>query len=116
MGPITEPEALSEAVVTALNAGDVDALVGLYEDDAVLELPDGSQARGHAKIRAFYTELLADRPRFEPGVVLPALIVGDLALTTTQLGETATAEVARRQSNGTWRILADRPDVRRVVP
>lgn len=48
-------------------------------------------------------------------MAMPPLIVDDLALTTTQIGESATAEVARRQADGTWRWVIDRPDVRRVV-
>lgn len=115
MAAITDPAFLSPALVAALNAGDVETLVDLYEDDAVLELPNGSCARGRDEIRAFYTALVADRPRFEPGVAMPPLIVDDLALTTTQIGESATAEVARRQADGTWRWVIDRPDVRRVV-
>lgn len=114
MVAITDPDSLSSALVAALNAGDIDTLVALYEDGAVLELPDGSRAHGRDEIRSFYTALLANRPHFEPGVVMPALIVDDLALTTTQIGESATAEVARRQADGTWRWIIDRPDVRRV--
>lgn len=52
------PEAMESAVhayVSALNAGDLDAIVALYADDAVLEDPVGSEPkRGIAAIRAFY--------------------------------------------------------------
>jgi hypothetical protein len=38
-------------------------------------------------------------------------VTDDIALTTTRIGETATAEVARRQDDGTWRWILDRPNV-----
>jgi hypothetical protein len=42
----------------------------------------------------------------------PALRLGELALTSTRLpGGGATAEVARRQPDGTWRWVLDRPNV-----
>jgi ketosteroid isomerase-like protein len=111
MSSVTDPGQLGAALVSAINEGDLGAVVDLYESDAVLELPDGSAARGSEEIRSFYAALLARRPQFEPGIGLGALILGDLALTNTQLGATATAEVARRQSDGTWRWILDRPDV-----
>ncbi len=43
------------AYVQALNAGDVDAIVALYAEEAVVEDPVGSEPkRGLAQIRAFY--------------------------------------------------------------
>lgn len=107
------PEALSAAVVCGINSGDLDGIVDLYEEAAVLELPDGQVARGHDMIRAFYANLLGGQPQFVPGRVMPALISGDLALTTTQIGSSASVEVARLQPDGSWRWIVDRPDVLR---
>ena len=115
MSPVDRPEDLSIAVVVRINAGDLDGLMELYEEDAVLELPDGRLAVGHPEIRRFYSELLGKRPRFTPGTVLPALVNGDLALTTTRIGSSASVEVARRQAGGGWRWIVDRPDVLRSV-
>ncbi len=74
-------------------------------------------------IHAFYRRLLSGGPTFT-GDVRPAIRVGGLALTSTQFERgsldadgqtiairTATAEVARRQPDGTWRRLIDQPDV-----
>ncbi len=48
-----------EAYVRALNAGDLDAIVSLYADDAQVEDPVGSTpSRGLAEIRAFYARSL----------------------------------------------------------
>jgi hypothetical protein len=58
---------------------------------------------------AVYENLLADRPTFTPGDLQPALINGDLALTSTRLdGGGVTVEVARRQPDGSWLWAIDR--------
>lgn len=111
MSDVTDPAQLGAALVSAINEGRLEDVVALYESDAVLELPDGSVARGSDEVRTFYAALLARRPHFQPGSALGALVLGDVALTNTQLGATATAEVARRQTDGTWRWILDRPDV-----
>ncbi|WP_026401062.1 YybH family protein [Actinomadura rifamycini] len=106
------PEELSRFVVERLNAGDVDGLVALYEPDAVLALPGGGVATGHAEIRRAYERLVADGPVFAPGEQRPTLRRGDLALTSVRLPDGgATAEVARRQPDGTWLWVMDQPRV-----
>jgi ketosteroid isomerase-like protein len=111
--PAREPEDLARLFVQRVNAQDVDGLVALYEADAVLTTPDGGAVRGAAAIRRFYAELVVSAPVFAPGRQHPALRLGDLALTSTRLpdGAGATAEVARRQPDGTWRWVLDRPNV-----
>jgi ketosteroid isomerase-like protein len=110
--PARAPNDLARFFVDRANAGDVDGLVALYEQDAMLAFPPGSLARGRDEIREVYEKLLADRPRFAPGEQQPALISGDLALTATRLvGGGLTVEVARRQPDGTWRWAIDRFDI-----
>jgi ketosteroid isomerase-like protein len=108
-----EPEDLSRLFIERVNAQDVEGLVALYEPSAVLATPDGGAVRGEAAIRRFYADLIASAPRFAPGDQHPALRLGELALTSTRLpGDTgATAEVARRQPDGSWRWILDRPNV-----
>lgn len=97
-----QPEDLGRFFVERANAGDVEGLVALYEPDAVLAFPSGTLTVGSQAIRQAYQQLLADKPTFAPGVQQPALQIGDLALTSTRLASGgATAEVARRQSDGT---------------
>jgi ketosteroid isomerase-like protein len=80
--------------VERANAGDVDGLVALYEPDAVLTFPAGHIAHGGQAIRAVYEKLLAGRPTLAPGEQQPALVNGDLALTSTRLaGGGVTVEV-----------------------
>jgi ketosteroid isomerase-like protein len=108
------PEDLNRLVVERLNAADVDGLVALYEPDAVLALPDGGTATGHAEIRAAYAAIVADRSVFGLGKAQPALVSGDLALTSVRIpGGPVTVEVARRQPDGTWLWIIDQPDVTR---
>jgi ketosteroid isomerase-like protein len=110
--PAHQPNDLGRFFVERANAGDVEGLVALYESDAVLAVPAGRIARGTEEIRRVYRELLAGRPRFEPGEQQEAMVNGDLALTSTRLvGGGATAEVARRQPDGTWLWAVDQPAV-----
>jgi ketosteroid isomerase-like protein len=111
MTEIRDPAQLGATLLAAINGADLESVVECYTTDATLELPDGTTVTGHAGIRAFYAELLTSRPQFEPGEQAPVLVHADIALTTTRVGDTATAEVARRQDDGTWRWILDRPDV-----
>jgi ketosteroid isomerase-like protein len=107
----TTPEDLGRMFVERANAGDIDGLVALYEPRAVLALPDGRRATGAEEIREIYTMLLEDRPQFVAGEQRTALHNGNLALTSTRRGRGATAEVARRQPDGTWLWMLDEPNV-----
>jgi uncharacterized protein (TIGR02246 family) len=107
-----QPEDITRKFVDAVNAGDIDALVDLYEPDAIIAFPPGRITQGHEAIRALYEQMLADQPHFEYEEPLTTLISGDLALTATPAQDAAgvRAQVVRRQSDGTWRRVIDRPD------
>jgi ketosteroid isomerase-like protein len=108
--PALCPEDLAKFFVLRANAGDVEGLVALYEPDAVLACRDGKTAIGTEAIHRFYTELLATRPQFVPGEQVLPLQNGNLALTSSRLGNgNVTAEVARQQSNGMWLWAVDQP-------
>ncbi|MGH6820810.1 MAG: hypothetical protein ACREDU_08125, partial [Methylocella sp.] len=78
------------------------------EPHAVVDCGEGRLIRGRDAIGAFYVELVATGRKFEFGVQQPALISGDLALTSTRSADgSVTAEVARRQSDGTWLWVID---------
>ena len=112
-----EPDDLSRLVLQRLNTGDVDGLVALYEPGAVLALPDGGLATGHAEIRQAYEGIVAGRPTFTAGRRLPGLRNGEVALTATRLpGGAVTAEVARQQPDGTWLWVLDQPSLLRLPP
>jgi ketosteroid isomerase-like protein len=110
-GRAGRPEDLGRLFVERANDGDLEGLVELYEPAAVLAFPPGQVIAGHEAIREAYRKLLAEVPAFA-GEPQPALRNGDWALTSTRLpGGRATAEVAHRQPDGSWRWLIDQPRI-----
>jgi len=109
-----EPEDLTRLFVELGNAGDAEGLASLYEDDAIVAFPPGQLTVGHDAIKALYEKMLAAKPHFRMETPLPTLLMGDIALTSTPaLDEAgARAQVVRRQPDGTWLRVLDRPDFR----
>src|SRR3954466_15381506 len=107
------PEDLTRLFVERSNAGDAAGVAALYEENAVMAYPPGSQTVGREAIRVLWEEVLANRPRFQPEEPLPTLISGDIALTSTPPndGAGARAQVVRRQPDGSWLRLLDQPEV-----
>lgn len=107
-----DPQDLARLLVSRANSGDIEGMVALYEPDAVLACGDGQVAVGTDAIRKFYTELIATGRKFGLGDQRPAMLCGDLALTSTRLPNgTVTAEIARRQSDGRWLWVIDQPSI-----
>ena len=106
------PEDLTRLFVERSNAGDADGVAALYEENAVMAYPPGSQTVGRAAIRELWASVLAHAPRFEPEQSLPTLISGDIALTSTppRDGAGARAQVVRRQPDGSWLRVLDQPE------
>ena len=103
------PQDLERLLIARQWAGDVDGMVALYEPTAVIDSSDGRLVEGLEAILKYFAEYTASGRKFQSGVQQPALIAGDLALTSTRLADgTVTGEVARRQANGTWLWVLDR--------
>lgn len=107
-----KPEDLTRLFVERSNNGDAAGVAALYEQDAVMAYPPGSQTVGRDAIRLLWEKVLASAPRFEAESPLPTLVSGDIALTSTppKDGAGARAQVARRQPDGTWLRLLDQPE------
>jgi ketosteroid isomerase-like protein len=106
--PVRDPQDLERLLVMRQHAGDLDGMVALYEADAVIDTGKGL-ARGVDAIRALFAETIASGRKFQIGEQRPALIRGDLALTSTGMPDgSVTSEVARRQNDGTWLWVIDR--------
>ena len=104
-----DPQDLERLLIARQWAGDIDGMAALYEPDAVLDDGEGHLTVGKKAIRAFFAAVTASGKTFAAGKQSPALISGDLALTSTRLPDgSVTAEVARRQSDGTWLWVIDR--------
>jgi hypothetical protein len=107
--PARDPQDLERLLVARQHAGDVEGMVALYEPQAVVDCGDGTVLRGMNAIRAYFAGTVAGGRKFALGEQRPAVIGGDLALTSTRLPDgTVTAEVARRQADGTWRWIIDK--------
>jgi hypothetical protein len=117
--PARDPQDLERLLVDRQHAGDVEGMVALFEPEAVIDTregdnppegnPGGRVIRGHAEIRAFFAELCSSGRKFHRGQQAPAVINGDLALTGTLRSDgEMTAEVARRQGDGTWLWTIDK--------
>jgi len=115
--PARDPQDLERLLVERENAGDVDGMTALFEPDAVIDIGEGTFVRGKAAIHAYFTQLQItgfgpERRKFEFGEQRPALICGELALTSTRSRNgSITSEVARRQQDGTWLWVIDRYSV-----
>lgn len=107
--PARDPQDLERLLIDRQHAGDVEGMVALFEPQAVVDCGDGKVLHGHEEIRRYFAEVIASGRKFARGAQQPALICGKLALTSTRLPDgTVTAEVARRQSDGTWLWAIDR--------
>jgi ketosteroid isomerase-like protein len=108
-GPARDPQDLEPLLVSLERAGDVDGMAALYEPDAVLDCGDGRLIQGKEAIRAFYAGLVPMGRKFDFGEQRSAIVSGDVALTSTRLPDgSVTAEIARRQGDGTWLWVIDK--------
>jgi ketosteroid isomerase-like protein len=106
------PEDITRLFVERSNAGDADGVAALYEADAVMAYPPGSQTVGRAAIRDVWAAVLEHKPHFEQEEPLPTLVSDGIALTSTppRDGAGARAQVVRRQPDGSWLRLLDYPE------
>ena len=115
------PEAVHALLEAAFNAGDLDAFMEIYDDDATLIIPpEGQRVSGRDAIRAAVQPTLALRPSAQIEVV-EKLQADGLALTHARWSIVATdggervemsgrgTIVSRRQPDGSWRIVLDNP-------
>lgn len=104
------PEDLSRLLVERLIARDADGLALLYEENAVMALPDGNVAMGRVSIGEAFRVFLASEPLIEAGSPTRVLRNGELAITSARLPDgTVTVEVARQQTDGSWLWVIDHP-------
>jgi uncharacterized protein (TIGR02246 family) len=114
------PAALHAILADAFNHGDVDALMEVYEHDAVVVVPPaGRYVRGRDNIRAATAAVLARGSRLT-SVVDRTLQTDEVALTYARWELSGTAVdggpmrldgrgtiVSRRRPDGTWGIVLD---------
>ena len=119
--PARKPEELDVLFAQAVNAGDIEAVIRLYEPAAAFTEQPGKVVTGTNAVREAFSGFLAMKPRMtlESRTLAEA---GGIALTTSKwvlegIGpdgkpmkvEGQSAEVARRQPDGTWLFVIDNP-------
>ena len=116
----TPIEAVNQ-LTQALNRGDIEAALALYEPNAVLLREDGTSALGHEAIRKEFAPLAAMKPTVDMGTYT-VVTSDDLATVSHDWSGTGTdekgkpvsfkggaMEVVRRQHDGSWRFVIDDP-------
>lgn len=118
----TSPAHLMSLFAERAANGDVDGLLALYEPEAVFEPQLGTVLRGSDRIGAALTGFAAMRPKIEYSGEADCVIVDDIAIvanTWSVIGDLPdggthreaglSADVLRRQPDGSWLILIDQP-------
>jgi hypothetical protein len=104
--PARDPQDLERLLIARQWVGDIDGMAALF---AVVDSGEGQLTLGREAIRALFAVITATGRKFAAGNQAPAVVSGELALTSTRLPDgTVTAEVARRQGDGTWLWVIDR--------
>jgi ketosteroid isomerase-like protein len=117
---IRTPEEANQAFADAVNSGDVEQVLVLYEPNARLAFPRRPSV-GHDAIRAELQNLLAEKPTMHAATKSVSQ-AGDLALLRSRWNYSGvdstgmriersgdSIEVLRRQSDETWRYVIDLP-------
>jgi uncharacterized protein (TIGR02246 family) len=122
--PIQKPEEVLEVVAQAINSGDVDAQMAIYEPDAYFnfELGPEGPVTGIQAIREAFTGFLAMKPNITMKLI-SCNQAGDIAVVRNAWHMTCTGQdgnpmeemtgqsvsVLRRQPDGNWLVLVDNP-------
>jgi uncharacterized protein (TIGR02246 family) len=113
----TEPSQVIEQFAECFNSGDVEGLASLYEDGAAFIPEPGTVLSDAAGLRAALQGFLDTKGTLTV-VSTAAVVKDDLALTHSHWrldipgGEAmdhTSAELARRQPDGTWKYAIDNP-------
>jgi uncharacterized protein (TIGR02246 family) len=121
----SEPEDWPQVFEQRLNAGDLDAVMTLYERDAHFVTTSGEILVGHDAIRKALGGLIEAKTQFRSRVVR-AVTIGDIAQLYTDFegtrvdgsGKTVAVhnnaiEVLRRQPAGDWKLIMGDPNGRK---
>lgn len=122
--PAYNPEDCDRLLMEAMEKGDIETTIALYEPDAVLFTESGDLMKGRDAIRRHNEEFISLKAKTTIGEI-KAVISGDGSIATTRMKCTSvfldprsrnqvrlltnTLEVVRKQPDGTWRFVIDDP-------
>jgi uncharacterized protein (TIGR02246 family) len=115
------PEEVLSSVVEGINTGNMDSLMTLYEADACFATQPGQLAKSPESVRQSLRNFIDLKGKLDLKVKR-VLQASDLALVTTEWSFNGTgpdsnpvniasksADVLRKQADGTWRFVIDNP-------
>lgn len=108
-----QPEEVTRLVAERLNAGDAAGVAAMYEPQAVLAYPADRPVTGREAIQAIYQQMADAGVKFTVETPLPTVRFENLALTSTRSADNTgiRVQVLRRQPDGCWLRIIDRPEV-----
>ena len=115
------PEEVLSSVIEGINTGNLDALMTLYEADACFATQPGQLAKSPESVRQSLRNFIDLKGKLDLKVKR-VIQASDLALVTTEWSFSGTgpdnnpvniasksADVLRKQADGTWRFVIDNP-------
>lgn len=117
------PEECDRILLAALESGDIEACVALYEPAAVLFKKSGEAVSGLESIRQIYAGMIALQPKFEVEFI-KCTVSADGSIATNRMkagmawkdaagklrhGGFHSLEVVRKQQDGSWLFVIDDP-------
>jgi len=113
--PAKTPEEICQLFQQYMAQGDIDALLGIYDPEAVFLDQWVEPKKGRAELKQVLTPLAAAKTIFQFNI-RQVIQAGDIALMHTEWNVSAPAptsqyaiEVARRQADGSWCWLIGDP-------
>src|SRR4029078_3639279 len=121
MSKKTTPEEVLNSIVEGINTGNIDSLMTLYESGACFAAQPGQLAKSPESVRQCLLNFIDLKGNLDLKVKR-VLQASDLALVTTEWSFSGTgpdgspvniasksADVLRRQDDGTWKFVIDNP-------
>jgi uncharacterized protein (TIGR02246 family) len=119
--PAHEPEEIHALFAEAISKRDLEGILSLYEENAILAQGSGQYLRGRAAIREALGDFLALQPTFTVQATKVirsndvALLYSKWEITGTEANGSAVSFsvqptlLARRQPDGLWKVVIDDP-------
>ncbi|MGE0681445.1 MAG: SgcJ/EcaC family oxidoreductase [Candidatus Binatia bacterium] len=120
--PARKPEECDTLLAEAINRGDIESAVALYEPNAAFVAQPGQVVVGHAGVREAMKAFVSLKPTLKIEVNAIQNGGGDVALLRSKWSLTGTGsdgkpmtmsgngtEVVRKQADGAWLFIIDNP-------